>query len=298
VVIDHYEVLGLRRDATQVAIKRAYRRLAKKHHPDRNPGDPEAGERFKMISAAYEALGDADGRRLYDLKLFGLDGAGRAADPTPPTNGVYRDGVWDGVRDYGAFEWVDGALGCLLALSFAIAAAVRSAAPVSTALTLVALTSGWLLTLHPKLGFRYRLWRETALLLITGLGVVANGLITPTGPLALIASSGWFPAVAGGIAGGFVGAGFGRIFRWSVGPAAGALSAMVIGAAIGGGVGGFLWYWTAVFRWTHWPPNEELSLVAVAGVIGGALGSAVAALVGAMRVPHGASEPTSSGDRQ
>src|SRR5262249_19030385 len=60
-LIDHYEVLGLRRDATQVAIKRAYRRLAKKHHPDRNPGDPEAGERFKVISAAYEVLGDAEG---------------------------------------------------------------------------------------------------------------------------------------------------------------------------------------------------------------------------------------------
>jgi len=300
-VIDHYQVLGLRRDASQLAIKRAYRRLAKTHHPDRNPGDPLAAERFKTISASYEVLGDADERRLYDLELFGLDGRAPAAGPAPRPSGVYRDVVAEALRDHergrgswgatlgtgGAFDWVDGALGCLLALSFAMAAAVRPAAPGITAITLVALISGWLLADSPAVVLRSRLWREAPLLLMSGLGVVAIGVMTPTGPGALVASSGWLPAAAGGMAGGLIGAGIGRVFRWSAGPVAGASAATGIGVGVGGAVGGFLWYWTAVFRWTHVPspPDESPSLVAVAGVIGGALGSALAALVGAMRVP-------------
>ena len=300
VVIDHYQVLGLRRDASQLAIKRAYRRLAKKHHPDRNPGDPLAGERFKTMSAAYEVLGDPEERRLYDLQLFGLDAGAPAAAPAPPPTGAYRDVVWEALRDYGrrqasrgaplaatgAFDWVDGALGCLLSVSFAMAAAVRSEAPRIMVLTLVALISGWLLAELPALDFGARLSRETALLLTTGLGVVASGLMAPAGPSALVESSGWLPAAAGGMAGGLLGASLGRLFRWSAGPVVGAPSAMLIGAAVGGGVGGFLWYWTTVFRWVRPtpPPDESLSLVALTGVIGAALGGALGALVGATRV--------------
>ncbi len=51
---DYYDVLGVERDATDDEIKRAYRRLARQHHPDANPGDPEAEVRFKEIAVAYE----------------------------------------------------------------------------------------------------------------------------------------------------------------------------------------------------------------------------------------------------
>ncbi|MFQ5744000.1 MAG: DnaJ C-terminal domain-containing protein [Acidobacteriota bacterium] len=63
---DYYNTLGVKRGASQEEIKRAYRKLARQHHPDVNPGDPQAEERFKQISEAYHVLGDADRRKAYD----------------------------------------------------------------------------------------------------------------------------------------------------------------------------------------------------------------------------------------
>ena len=63
---DYYEVLKLSRDTSQAEIKRSYRRMAMKHHPDRNPGDKGAEEKFKECAEAYEVLSDAERRKTYD----------------------------------------------------------------------------------------------------------------------------------------------------------------------------------------------------------------------------------------
>lgn len=69
---DYYATLGVERDADAATIKKAYRKLAQKYHPDRNPGDKSAEDRFKQITEAYAVLSDADKRRQYDQ--FGASG--------------------------------------------------------------------------------------------------------------------------------------------------------------------------------------------------------------------------------
>jgi molecular chaperone DnaJ len=80
---DLYSVLGVDKKASPDEIKKAYRKLARKYHPDTNPGDQQAEERFKEISAAYDVLGDPDKRKQYDRGgLFA--GAGRPGGPGGP----------------------------------------------------------------------------------------------------------------------------------------------------------------------------------------------------------------------
>jgi DnaJ-class molecular chaperone len=69
---DYYEILGVSRDANEQELKSAYRKLALKYHPDRNPGDHASEEKFKEASEAYQVLSDADKRAAYDR--FGLAG--------------------------------------------------------------------------------------------------------------------------------------------------------------------------------------------------------------------------------
>lgn len=76
---DVYAVLGVAKNATLEEIRRTYRQLARKHHPDRNPGDKAAEERFKQIAAAYEVLSDAQKRKHYDE--FGEDSLRAGFDP-------------------------------------------------------------------------------------------------------------------------------------------------------------------------------------------------------------------------
>src|SRR5580765_2416946 len=63
---DPYDVLGVSRKATEAEIKKAFRNLAKKHHPDKHANDPKAVKKFQEISAAYEVLGDTEKRAQYD----------------------------------------------------------------------------------------------------------------------------------------------------------------------------------------------------------------------------------------
>ena len=63
---DYYEILGVPRAATQDEIKKAYRKLARQHHPDANPGDKAAEERFKEVQTAYDVLSDEKKRKEYD----------------------------------------------------------------------------------------------------------------------------------------------------------------------------------------------------------------------------------------
>jgi len=74
---DYYEILGVQRNAGDQELKSAYRKLALKYHPDRNPDNPEAEERFKEAAEAYSVLSDADKRRTYDT--YGHAGLGSAA---------------------------------------------------------------------------------------------------------------------------------------------------------------------------------------------------------------------------
>ena len=82
---DPYQTLGVSKTASQEDIQKAYRKLAKKHHPDLNPGNKQAEEQFKDISAAYDVLGDADKRARFDRGEIDASGAER------PQQRYYRD---------------------------------------------------------------------------------------------------------------------------------------------------------------------------------------------------------------
>ncbi|MDI6769524.1 MAG: J domain-containing protein [Anaerolineales bacterium] len=105
---DYYKILGVERSATSAELKRAYRNLAKQYHPDRNPGDKKAEERFKEINEAYEVLSNAQKRTRYDQLGDSYSGWQRRGAPggfdwsqwsTPEMRGAGRQSVQYGNLD-------------------------------------------------------------------------------------------------------------------------------------------------------------------------------------------------------
>src|SRR2546423_10187286 len=111
---DYYQILGVGETATTDEIKKAFRRLAKQYHPDRNPNKPQAAERFKEINEAHDVLSDPDKRKKYDqLRRYGAftgAGSGGGARGTPRGGGpraeVGLSRLW-ALRGVGGFVSVD-----------------------------------------------------------------------------------------------------------------------------------------------------------------------------------------------
>src|SRR5215471_12484938 len=107
---DYYQVLGVKRDAPDDEIKKAYRKLARKFHPDLNPGDKSAEEQFKRLQQAYDVLADAENRKLYDQYGENWRAVKAGAGPPPPGwQGGEASGPRTGPRghesDFGNFDF-------------------------------------------------------------------------------------------------------------------------------------------------------------------------------------------------
>ena len=103
---DYYEVLGVERGASDQDIKSAYRKLALKHHPDRNPGNKDAEDRFKEAAEAYSVLADTDKRHMYDR--FGHAGLGGAASGFDPNVFTGFEDILGGLGDVFGFGDIFG----------------------------------------------------------------------------------------------------------------------------------------------------------------------------------------------
>ena len=122
---DFYKSLGVRRDACADEIRKAYRKLARKYHPDINPGNKEADDKFKDISSAYEVLSDAKKRKLYDE--FGAAGLTGGFDPEKAR--TYQQWQQQSAHTGGPYEFDFGNLGDLFGGMFGAGRRVQETGP-------------------------------------------------------------------------------------------------------------------------------------------------------------------------
>ncbi len=109
---DYYEILGVDRGADSDTIKKAYRKLALKYHPDRNGGDAEAEEKFKEATEAYEVLRDAEKRSVYDrYGRAGLKGGGGGGGQNGFSGFGFEDALNIFMRDFGGFGGIEDLFG-------------------------------------------------------------------------------------------------------------------------------------------------------------------------------------------
>jgi molecular chaperone DnaJ len=101
---DYYQILGVKKDATAEDIKKSYRRLARKYHPDVNPGDKSAEEKFKQITEANDILTDPKKRKIFDKFGYYSDNLSEA-DLKNPFAGAGRGGAGAGGFDFSGFNW-------------------------------------------------------------------------------------------------------------------------------------------------------------------------------------------------
>src|SRR6185312_3808826 len=107
---DPYEILGVAKSASEADIKKAFRALAKKHHPDKHAGDAGAQKKFQEISGAYDILGDKDKRAKFDAGEIDASGNARGFDPRAhgfrqgnPFGAGFKSGT-GGAREF-KFSW-------------------------------------------------------------------------------------------------------------------------------------------------------------------------------------------------
>src|ERR1700730_11134751 len=87
---DYYKTLGVKRDASQADIQKAYRDLARKYHPDLNPDDKKAKEKFQKLQAAFEVLNDPSKRELYDRYGSSFEAYAQGGGPRPQGRGSWQ----------------------------------------------------------------------------------------------------------------------------------------------------------------------------------------------------------------
>lgn len=297
----HYDTLEVEPHASQREIKRAYRRLARRYHPDYNPGDSDSEERFKELAAAYAVVSDRRKRAAYDARV--LSATARATpgwseqpsrpEPTPSEwQELGRDlRHWSRQHRGPGYELRDAHLGALLSVSITLASnATREVAPFLSVLG-AALAVGFIVSLPLRwcAALPWPLARIAAGLtapFVASIGAMAGSAIATGGPAPSLWGASGIPfAFVGGMGGALGGGMLGRSFRVVTEPVVGVLVGALSGAVLGGGLGGFFWYWSAIFRWMQWPARDDLSVLASAGVIGALLGAALAAALGGARDP-------------
>lgn len=293
--MDPYRVLGVATHASQREIKRAYRRLAFRYHPDRNPDDPESEERFKELVTAYQILSNRAKRADYDREQAARATPGRAETswdppPRPPPREDWQEVFStlrrEPMRSATPFDFDDAYLGALFSVSFTIGSNVSDSSAATFALAILAgaavswpfkFLSQWI----AGIGLPVVRWPSRLFVLgATWLGGIAPSTFFEATPF-----DGAPYAFLGGVLGAVLGAAVGRVFTAVTGPASGLFAGALGGALFGTTLGAFAWFWGSVFRYLEWPARDDKSVLASVGILAACLAASLAGALGALREP-------------